>query len=168
MLTELLHGNIDYIIFGILGLMSLVMLALVIERVIYFANVPLAQFEHIEILKSHLTKNLTMISTIGANAPYIGLLGTVIGILLTFEMIGNSGEMNVNEIMVGLALALQATAAGLLVAIPSMIAYNLLMRKVDVNVARWQALQGNSPANLAADQAVAGIDINTSFENSST
>lgn len=131
---------LDHIVLGILGFMSFIMIALVIERSIYFYSMNLEKFNHIELLKTALTRNLTTISTIAANAPYIGLLGTVIGILVTFYDMGQDGNINVNQIMVGLALALKATAAGLVVAIPATIFYNGLMRRVDTKVAQWVAL----------------------------
>lgn len=138
---DFLKQYLDIAILGTLGFMSFLMLALVIERYFYFLRVDLSQFNHIELLKADLTKNLTTISSIAANAPYIGLLGTVLGILLTFNEMGQSGKMEVNNIMVGLAMALKATAAGLLVAIPAILFYNGLMRRVDVLVARWTAMQ---------------------------
>ncbi|WP_020558721.1 TonB-system energizer ExbB [Thiofilum flexile] len=138
---ELLKLYLDHAVLGILGLMSFVMLALVIERYIYFIRVKLENFQHIELLKVTLTRNLTTISSVGSNAPYIGLLGTVLGILVTFYEMGQGGKIDVNSIMVGLAMALKATAAGLVVAIPAMLFYNGLLRKVDVLVGRWTALQ---------------------------
>ena len=90
-----------------------------------------------------LTRNLTMISTIGANAPYVGLLGTVLGILLTFHDLGRAGgNIDAAAIMVGLALALKATALGLVVAIPAVWFYNALLRRVDVLVMRWRKMRG--------------------------
>ena len=138
---EFLKQYLDIAVLGTLGFMSFLMLAFVLERYFYFLRVKLSQFNHIELLKTDLTKNLTTISSIAANAPYIGLLGTVLGILLTFYEMGQSGKMEVNNIMVGLAMALKATAAGLLVAIPAILFYNGLMRRVDVLVARWTAMQ---------------------------
>lgn len=137
---EFLKLYLDYLVFGVLGCMSVLMLALVIERYIYFGKVPLASYPHKDLLFVDLTKNLTGISSIAANAPYIGLLGTVLGILLTFYEMGQGGNVDVNQIMLGLALALQATAAGLAVAIPAILFYNALQRKVEVHTARWQAL----------------------------
>ena len=84
---------------------------------------------------------MTVISTVGANAPYVGLLGTVIGILLTFFQIGHGdGEVDASAIMMHLSLALKATALGILVAIPSMMFYNGLGRKVEVNLLKWKVL----------------------------
>jgi len=143
---EFLQANLDYLVLGTLGFMSFVMLALVVERYLYLNKVSLQQFDHIETLKIDLTRNLTTISSIGANAPYVGLLGTVLGILVTFYTMGQGGKIEVNAIMLGLALALKATAAGLLVAIPAILFYNALLRKVEVLTARWQAVQDGKTA----------------------
>ncbi|MDD5395067.1 MAG: TonB-system energizer ExbB [Thiothrix sp.] len=143
---EFLQANLDYLVLGTLGFMSFVMLALVVERYLYLNKVSLQQFDHIEILKIALTRNLTTISSIGSNAPYVGLLGTVMGILVTFYTMGQGGKLDVNIIMLGLALALKATAAGLLVAIPAIMFYNALLRKVEVLTARWQAVQDGKTA----------------------
>ncbi len=138
---EFLKLYLDYAVLGTLGFMSFIMLAFAVERYIYFWRIKLADFKHIELLKVALTRNLTTIASIGSNAPYVGLLGTVLGILLTFHEMGQGNKLDVNSIMLGLAMALKATAAGLLVAIPSILFYNGLMRKVDVLVSRWTALQ---------------------------
>jgi len=136
-----LRHNLDFMIFGILGLMSFLMLWFVIERYFYYARVNIEDFQHADGLNIALTNRLTIISTIGANAPYIGLLGTVIGIMLTFYDMGQGGKVDVHTIMTGLSLALKATAAGLVVAIPSIMFYNALLRKVDVINARWREHQ---------------------------
>ena len=85
---------------------------------------------------------MAVIATIGSNAPYIGLLGTVLGIMLTFVTIGKEGYVDATRIMVGLALALKATAIGLVVAIPSIVFYNYLTRKVKVALLEWDANHG--------------------------
>ena len=90
---EFLQANLDYLVLGTLGLMSFVMLALVIERYLYLNKVSLQQFDHIETLKIDLTRNLTTLSSIGSNAPYVGLLGTVLGILVTFYTMGQGGKI---------------------------------------------------------------------------
>lgn len=138
---EFLKLYLDHMVLGTLGFMSFVMLAFAVERYIYFWRIKLAEFKHIELLKVALTRNLTTISSVGSNAPYVGLLGTVLGILITFHEMGQGNKLDVNSIMLGLAMALKATAAGLLVAIPAILFYNGLMRKVDVLVSRWTALQ---------------------------
>ncbi len=143
---EFLQANLDYLVLGTLGLMSFIMVAFTVERYLYLQRVDVQQFKHIETLKIDLTRNLTTLSSIGANAPYVGLLGTVLGILVTFYSMGQGSKIEVHSIMLGLAMALKATAAGLLVAIPAILFYNGLLRKVDVLVARWQAWQDGNAA----------------------
>lgn len=139
-LFQFLQSYIDYLILGLLGLMSVVLFAKIIERVLFYKQVDVTKYDTLEELEIDLTHNLTTISTIGSNAPYIGLLGTVIGILLTFYELGHSGgEIDAASIMVHLSLALKATAVGILVAIPAMMFYNGFGRKVDENKLRWQA-----------------------------
>ena len=141
---DFLQANLDYLVLGTLGFMSFVMLALVVERYLYLNRVDIKQFAHLELLKVALTRNLTTISSIGSNAPYVGLLGTVLGILVTFYTMGQGGKIEVHTIMLSLAMALKATAAGLVVAIPAILFYNGLLRKVEVLTAQWQAwMDGN-------------------------
>lgn len=74
-----------------------------------------------------LEKNLFILSTIVSLAPFLGLLGTVWGILLTFAELQTNTAVNANAtVMGGLAMALGTTVLGLLVAIPALIAYNYL------------------------------------------
>ncbi len=143
---ELLKLYLDYFVFGILGFMSFLMLAFAIERLIYYARIKskLTIFQNMPELEIALTNNLTTISTIGANSPYVGLLGTVLGIMITFYDIGQGGKIDANTVMLGLALALKATAAGLLVAIPSIMFYNGLLRKVEVLKSLWLQSQLDS------------------------
>ena len=143
---EFLKANVDYIILGILGLMSLIMLWKVLERYIFLARVDVRDYPNIHELNIALERNLTPIYTIGSNAPYVGLLGTVTGILITFYDMGqHGGNIDAAQIMVGLALALKATAIGILVAIPSVMFYNILSRKVDVRREKWLSYQkGNA------------------------
>lgn len=141
-----LKANLDYAIIGVLGLMSFIMIAYVIERIIYLGRVDTGGFGNPHELDIALTRHLSIIATIGANAPYVGLLGTVLGILITFHDIGQGGTIETSTVMLGLALALKATALGLLVAIPSIIFYNALLRRVDVLTARWQAARNGNGA----------------------
>ena len=140
-LFDFLQQYSDFIIIGLLLLMSVTMLAMVTERYIFLRKVNVAHYPTIHELDIDLNRNMTMISTIGANAPYVGLLGTVIGILLTFYQIGHGGgDIDAGIIMMHLSLALKATALGILVAIPSMVFYNGLGRKVEVNRLKWKVL----------------------------
>ncbi len=140
-MIEFFKNNLDYAIFSILGAMSFLMVWGSVERIIYYRQVDLKSFADEQTLNIALTRHLTLISTIGANAPYIGLLGTVIGILITFYDIGVSGgDVEVSAILVGLAFALKATALGLAVAIPAIWFYNGLLRRAEVLVAQWRVM----------------------------
>lgn len=136
-----LKDYLDFFIFGTLGMMSFFLVWYVIERYMYFSSVDVAEFKSHNKLNVALTHRLTAISIIGVNAPYVGLLGTVIGILITFWDIGQGGKIEPGAIMLGLALALKATAAGLAVAIPAVMFYNALLRKVDVLISDWRDIQ---------------------------
>lgn len=140
-MVEFFKESLDYMVFGILGSMSFLMVWFAIERILYYRSVQLSAFTREDTLNIALTRHLTLISTIGANAPYVGLLGTVIGILITFYEIGQSGgNIEVSAILVGLALALKATALGLVVAIPAIWIYNGLLRRVEVLQTDWRSL----------------------------
>ena len=138
-IMELLKHNIDYIIIGILGVMSFFVLWHTIERIIFYSRVDINSYKSIEELDEALTKNLTTLYIIYSNAPYIGLLGTVAGIMITFYDMGMAGGIDTKSIMIGLSLALKATAFGLLVAIPTLMIYNGFVRKVDVMINRYKA-----------------------------
>jgi biopolymer transport protein ExbB len=137
-----LDKAIDFGIIGILLLMSFASLSISLERFLSYKKIDIKTFKNKKSLEIELTKNLHLIATIGSNAPYIGLLGTVLGIMLTFYNMGLAGFMDTGKIMTGLALALKATAIGLVVAIPSIVFYNLLLRKAKVLMMQWEALNG--------------------------
>jgi outer membrane transport energization protein ExbB (TC 2.C.1.1.1) len=143
---DILKLYLDITVFSLLGLMAFIATWFTLERLLAYRKVDVTTYNHIDLLTVDLTRNLTMISTVGANAPYVGLLGTVLGILVTFYELGMSGTMNTGDIMVGLALALKATAGGIALAIPSIIAYNLLMRRVEVYQAEYRAYEALNQA----------------------
>ncbi|WP_306547796.1 TonB-system energizer ExbB [Desulfobulbus sp.] len=136
-----LHTIIDYGVLGLLLTLSVIALALALERFLVYRAVRIETFADRKELELHLTHKLHLIATIGANAPYIGLLGTVLGIMLTFYDIGTAG-FDTTKIMQGLALALKATALGLLVAIPAVTLYNLLLRRCKVLLMQWEIRDG--------------------------
>ncbi|HFP7672602.1 TPA: TonB-system energizer ExbB [Campylobacter jejuni] len=129
---EFLKDYIDLIIFLILGIMAFIAFWCVVERMLFFRKINFKNYENQEQFDDAISKNLTTIYIIYSNAPYIGLLGTVIGIMVTFYEMGLAGNIDVKSIVVGLSLALKATALGLLVAIPALMAYNALLRKVSL------------------------------------
>jgi biopolymer transport protein ExbB len=138
---ELLKIWLDPFVFGTLGIMSVIMVAFALERWAFFRKVQLSDYSHIKRLEVALSNHITPIYTIGSMAPYVGLLGTVIGILITFHDMGQTNDISASNIMVGLAMALKATALGLLVAIPAVMITNQLQRRMDVLMALWQAEQ---------------------------
>lgn len=127
---DVLKNAVEYGIIGLLIALSVWSVAVAVERWLYYRRVDLAQFTDVQTFEMALTKRLVIIGTVAANAPYIGLLGTVLGIMMTFHTMGTSGTMAVNTIMIGLSLALKATAVGLLVAIPCVVMNNILRRRV--------------------------------------
>lgn len=129
---------VDYGVIGLLGLLSFITFLFAIERVLFYRSVKVESYSHKTSLELDLTKRLPTLASIGSNAPYIGLLGTVLAIILTFYIIGTQQDtINPGEIMKHLALALKATAAGLIVAIPATVFYNALITKVDRILAAW-------------------------------
>ncbi len=139
---EELKNLIDYGIIGLLVLMSFMTFWFAIERVLYYRKVNLQSYRHQKELELDLFRHLPTIASIGSTAPYIGLLGTVLAIILTFYVIGEQQEsIDPGEIMKHLALALKATAAGLVVAIPATVIYNALLDKVERIIAQWEIAQ---------------------------
>lgn len=135
---EFLKDYIDHIIFAILGFMSFLAVWFSCDRLIFYARVDMSKYDDEAVLEEALSKNLTALYIIYSNAPYVGLLGTVVGIMITFYDMGMSGGMDAQSIMVGLSTALKATALGLVVAIPTLIAYNCFVRKMDVLLNRYK------------------------------
>jgi len=128
---EYAEKALDYGVMGILILMSIVTLWLFIERMMFYKSVRTDDYEHRDNLELDLTDNIGVLSAIGTNAPYVGLLGTVVGIMITFYTLGDVGAVDAKKIMVGLALALKATAMGLIVAMPAIVFYTITLRKVE-------------------------------------
>lgn len=137
---EFVKENIDYIIIGILGLMSFFVVWYSIERALFFSKVDPKNYSNLDDYEMALTKNLTSLYIIYSNAPYVGLLGTVSGIMITFYDMGMSSGIDTKSIMIGLSLALKATGLGLLVAIPTLMIYNGFNRKVDILVTKFKVL----------------------------
>ncbi len=79
---------------------------------------------------SLLEEKLQFLATTGATAPFIGLLGTVLGIMSSFRAISNAGSASLATVAPGISEALFATAVGLFAAIPAVMAYNYLLNEV--------------------------------------
>ncbi len=137
-----LSAAIDYGIIGLLVLLSILVVAIALERHFFYRRLNPGTFSDIETLEVALTNKLSVIASVGSNAPYLGLLGTVLGIMLTFYHMGQDAAMDTGRIMTGLALALKATAIGLVVALIAVVLYNALLRKVKVLLLNWKVVHG--------------------------
>lgn len=119
-----------------------------------------------------LEKRLTFLGTLGNNAPFIGLLGTVIGIVGAFDELGKaknatlSGAAQVapEAVMANIAEALVATAVGLLVAIPAVAAFNMFQRVVKTTLSNTEALSHVLLAHLKAT-AEGGASVEAAVES---
>lgn len=90
--------------------------------------------------RQNLDRGLVILGTLGNNAPFIGLFGTVLGIIQAFNDLAINPKGGPSVVMSGISEALVATAVGLLVAIPAVIAYNLFGRIVKRHVANGQSI----------------------------
>jgi biopolymer transport protein ExbB len=110
--------------------------------------------------RMRLERNLAFLGTLGNNAPFIGLFGTVLGIIKAFHDLAGNQAGGVGVVMAGISEALVATAIGLLVAIPAVIGFNYFNRRVKGVLANVDALahvvlaqlkgEGEAPASATA------------------
>ena len=91
--------------------------------------------------KNEFESRLSLLATIGSNAPFIGLLGTIFGVMDAFHALGASGQASAPIVMMGIAKALLATAVGLIVAIPSILFYNFLRRQTRVILHHFEYIE---------------------------
>ena len=89
--------------------------------------------------KFRMESRLVILGTLGNNAPFIGLFGTVLGIIKAFHDLSVAQNPNPSVVMSGVSEALVATAVGLIVAIPAVIAYNYFQRRVKEFVTQMEA-----------------------------
>ncbi|TAL44027.1 MAG: DUF2341 domain-containing protein [Methylovulum sp.] len=96
-----------------------------------------------------LNSQMVLLTIAISGGPFLGLLGTVVGVMITFAAIAVSGEVNVNSIAPGIAAALAATVAGLTVAIPALFGYNYLGSRIKVISADMHVFVDEFVAKLA-------------------
>ena len=96
-----------------------------------------------------LTDGLVYLTISVAGGPYVGLLGTVVGVMITFAIIARSGEVNVNSIAPGIASALLATVVGLIVAIPALFIYSYLNGRIKTVVSTMEVFIDEFVAKMA-------------------
>lgn len=101
--------------------------------------------------RAHFEKRLSFLATLASNAPYVGLFGTVLGIVRAFKNLGSEAAEAHAGVMGALAEALVATAIGLLVAIPAVVAFNAFKNAVKDRVTRAETWSRGLLSRLKAD-----------------
>ncbi|PLX92205.1 MAG: flagellar motor protein MotA [Desulfuromonas sp.] len=138
-LLQLFLGGGDFVLYIMLGL-SVVTLGVIFERLYAFI---LLRRRYAQLSKRDLLlfgqKRLTVLATLGNNAPFIGLFGTVLGVIKAFHDLHLQQGSGIKVVMGGISEALVATAMGLLVAIPAVIAYNAFSKTLQT----WLLLRQN-------------------------
>ena len=180
MLTFALHGA-GWVLWLLIGL-SIASLAVVLERLWYFGRhragpeqlladmrallASRSGVEHEEVSAAmegakaqeriRLERNLAFLATLGSNAPFIGLFGTVLGIIKAFHDLSGSQAGGPSVVMGSISEALVATAVGLMVAIPAVVAFNAFTRRVKTKMAQVDWMAHLARAQLEAERATAG------------
>ena len=124
-----LKAAVDYGVLGLLAVLSVVVVAVALERFFLYRAVDLSSFADKSSLEMTLTGKLFVIASVAGNAPYLGLLGTVLGIMLTFHQMGLNSSIDTDSI-------------GLVVALISVTIYNTLLRRVRVLTLTWESRHG--------------------------
>lgn len=140
---DILAQIVDYGVIGVLLFLSVWAVAIGVERWLFYRRIDMGAFDNQKVLEIALTHRLTVIGTVAANAPYVGLLGTVLAIMFTFHTLSTQQTMDISRVMVGLSLALKATALGLAVAIPCVALNNALRRKVRELMTQYEVRHGS-------------------------
>jgi len=129
-LTGMLMQGVDPVLYFLI-FMSVISVAIIIERGVAFSGVEqkIDKYGYVEI-RLLLEKRLGILATFGNNAPFIGLFGTILGVMNAFATLGDANAISTKLVMIGISEALVATAMGLFVAIPSVAAYNYFTRRL--------------------------------------
>jgi biopolymer transport protein ExbB/biopolymer transport protein TolQ len=107
--------------------------------------------------RRELERGLTYLGTLGNNAPFVGLLGTVIGVIIAFQQLGASqAAASMGKVMGGIAEALVATGVGLFVALPAVVAYNITQKAIADIEDNVSAITKDITALLKAGSAFSG------------
>jgi biopolymer transport protein ExbB len=105
-----------------------------------------------KIARVAMERNLVFLGTVGNNAPFVGLLGTVIGIIRAFHSLDQSQGKVTAGLMADIGEALVATAIGILVALPAVAAFNFFQRVIKTRLSRGSALGGEVVAHLLSEK----------------
>jgi len=105
-------------------------------------------------MREELERGSTLLGTLGNNAPFIGLFGTVLGVIIAFHQLGTSqASASMNAVMGGIAEALVATGVGLFVAIPAVVAFNVIQKRISGIENNVAAIAKNVSALLKSNLA---------------
>lgn len=104
-----------------------------------------------EVLAADIRRGFSVLASVGSVAPFVGLLGTVVGIIAAFEGIAREGSGGIGAVSAGIAEALVVTALGLLVAIPAVLAFNYLSTRADHLTLALEQSRGELVDHLEAD-----------------
>ena len=119
-----------------------------------------ATLDAAQVRENQKLNSLLVLLTIAiSGGPFLGLLGTVVGVMITFAAIAASGDVNINAIAPGIAAALVATVAGLVVAIPALFGYNYIVSQVK-NIAADMQVFIDEFISKIAEQYAADVRIN--------
>jgi biopolymer transport protein ExbB len=110
----------------------------------------------IEAERTRYERRLAFLGTLGNNAPFVGLFGTVLGIIRAFHDLAGNSLQGTQAVMAGIAEALVATGVGLLVALPAVAAYNIFTRRVERATSASEVLAHEILAVLKANTSDAG------------
>jgi biopolymer transport protein ExbB/biopolymer transport protein TolQ len=101
-----------------------------------------AMESEILLVRKQLERGVTLLGTLGNNAPFIGLFGTVLGVIIAFSALGQAGgnASQMGGVMAGISEALVATGVGLVVALPAVVAYNSIQKNIADIEAEAQSL----------------------------
>jgi biopolymer transport protein ExbB/biopolymer transport protein TolQ len=114
-------------------------------------------------IRQDCERGMNLLATLGNNAPFIGLFGTVIGVIIAFQKLGQSqGANSMSSVMGGIAEALVSTGVGLFLALPAVIAYNLLAKRVDIIDGNVQSITKHVTAFMKAQQHAENTDVRRS------
>lgn len=102
----------------------------------------------VDSLNSKMSSGLSFLATVGSTSPFVGLLGTVYGILVALIKIGLSGQPSIDQVAGPVGEALIMTALGLVVAVPAVIAYNVLLKRNKTIQDTLREFTGDLEANL--------------------
>ena len=120
-------------------------------------------------VRPELERGLNLLGTLGNNAPFIGLFGTVIGVIQAFHQLGEHGNKAaaMGSVMSGIAEALVATGVGIFVAIPAVVAYNAVQKRIGEIETQVSALSKLATAYIKTKDVAPGFAAGTSAREAS-